>query len=75
MKIEKRDCGDFFHFVTAPSRAVLDSYANAVQRCNNLTEANRHYDERQKLKQNVADIGEQISKVFKGGYLSETFLQ
>ena len=47
------------------SRAVLDSYANAVQRFNNLTEANKHYDEKRRLKQDVVDIGEQISKVFK----------
>lgn len=47
------------------SRAVLDSYADVVQRLNNLKEANRHYDEKQLLRQNVIDIGEQISKVFK----------
>lgn len=47
------------------SRAVLDSYANAVQRFNNLAEANKHYDEKQRLKREVADIGEQIAKVFK----------
>jgi len=47
------------------SRAVLDSYANAVQQFNNLTEANSHYDEKQRLKQKVADIGKQIAKVFK----------
>ena len=29
------------------SRAVLDSYANAMQRFNYLTEANHHYEERQ----------------------------
>ena len=47
------------------SRAILDSYADAMQRFNNLTEANKHYDERQKLRQKVTDIGEQIAKVFK----------
>ena len=47
------------------SRAILDSYSDAMQRFNNLTEANKHYDERQRLRQKVADIGEQIAKVFK----------
>ena len=47
------------------SRAILDSYADAMQRFNNLTEANKHYDERQRLRQKVTDIGEQIAKVFK----------
>jgi len=47
------------------SRAILDSYADAMQQFNNLTEANKHYDERQRLRQKVADIGEQIAKVFK----------
>ena len=51
--------------ITDVSRAILDSYANAMQRYNNLMEANQHYDERQLLRQKVADIGEQISKVFK----------
>lgn len=51
--------------ITDVSRAILDSYADAKQRYNNLREANRHYDERQKLKQNVADIDEQITQVFK----------
>ena len=47
------------------SRAILDSYANAVQQYNNLKAANEHYDERQRLRQKVTDIGEQIAKVFK----------
>lgn len=55
------------------SRTILDCYANAVQRYNSLIEANRHYDERQKLKQTVADIGEQIAKVFKAELSSIAF--
>ncbi len=51
--------------ITDVSRAILDSYADALQRFNNLTEANKHYDEKQRLRQKVADIGEQIAKVFK----------
>lgn len=47
------------------SRAILDSYANAVQQYNNLKDANRHYDERQQLRQKVTDTGEQIAKIFK----------
>ncbi|MBQ9288620.1 MAG: DUF2326 domain-containing protein [Clostridia bacterium] len=47
------------------SRAILDSYADAMQRFNKLTEANKHYDEKQRLRQKVADIGEQIEIVFK----------
>ncbi len=47
------------------SRAILDSYAAATQRFNNLTEANKNYDKRQLLKQKNTDIGEQIAKVFK----------
>ena len=47
------------------SRAILESYANATQRYNNLYAANQHYDEKQLLKKKVIDIEEQISKVFK----------
>ena len=47
------------------SSAILESYANAVQQYNNLKAANQHYDTRQRLRQKVVDIGEQMSKVFK----------
>lgn len=47
------------------SRVILDSYAQAVQKYNNLVDANEHYDKKQLLKQRVTDIGAQISQIFK----------
>ena len=47
------------------SKAILDSYANAVQQYNNLKAANEHYEERQRLRQKVTDIKKQIAKIFK----------
>ena len=50
------------------SKAILDSYANAIQQYNNLKNSNQHYDERHRLKQKVVDIREQMAKIFKSEF-------
>lgn len=45
------------------SQAILDSYAEVKQRHDNLIDANDHFDQEKALKQNVADLRTQISKL------------
>ena len=47
------------------SKAVLDLYANLMQEYNNLNDANKHYDEKEKLHDVVKELSELISKTFK----------
>lgn len=47
------------------SKAVLDQYADLMQESSNLIDANKHYDEKEKLHNRVKDLTELISETFK----------